>query len=379
MIYLDNNATTRPASEVIAAVAKMLEADWANPSSVHGWGQAAARAVSMAREEVASLINASPDQVVFTSGATEANDGILRHHAARGADLITSAAEHPAVTGFFLRNIPARVHLIPVDSMGRWRIEVLESVLDGMASPSLVALAWSNGETGVLQDVSEISTLAHTHGATCLIDASQAVGRHEIDVSALNTAYLTFSGHKFHGPKGIGVLVQPRSGQPTGLAVGGGQENGRRGGTENVPGIVGMGAACKLRRNNFEKSLVHLVKLRDSFEAMILNASLGAKINGANVDRVPNTSNMTFPGIDGIALVARLEARGILCSQVSACSSGNPEPSRTLLAMGRSREEAFASVRFAVSVDNTTEEIDAAAQGVVEEVRFLREMMGGLV
>lgn len=377
MIYLDNNATTRPAREVVAAMVEALETGWANPSSVHGPGQAAARAVAAARTQVAGLLGVRPERVVFTSGATEANEAVLRHHAGLGGALVTSAAEHPAVAGFYQRHLPERVHLVPLDAEGRWRLEALEAVLGSLGGPMLVALAWANGETGVLQDLTAIEALAERIGAALLVDASQAVGR--VTARAPDAGWVTLSGHKLHGPKGVGVLVQPEGATQVVVAVGGGQEDGQRGGTPNVPGIVGLGVACDLRRRDLGRAIAHMARLRDRFEAQITAAVPEVRINGAGAPRVPNTSNLTFPGVDGMALVARLEARGILCSQVSACSSGRPEPSRTLLAMGRSPEEAFASLRFAVSVDTTEADVEAAAQAVVDEARFLREVMGGLV
>lgn len=377
MVYLDNNATTRPAPAVVAAMLHALQADWANPSSVHGPGQTVARGVAAARAQVAGLLGVRPERVVFTSGATEGNEAVLRHHAGLGAALVTSAAEHPAVAGHYLLQLPERVHLVPLDAEGRWRLEALETLLGSVGRPKLVALASANGETGVLQDLESIGALAARHGATLLVDASQAVGR--VTEKAPDGAWLTLSGHKLHGPKGVGVLVQPEGAPPVVVAVGGGQEDGRRGGTENVPGIVGLGVACDLRRRDLGRSIAHMARLRDRFEAQVGAAVPEVRVNGAGAPRVPNTSNLTFPGVDGMALVARLEARGILCSQVSACSSGRPEPSRTLLAMGRSPEAAFASLRFAVSVDTTEADVEAATQAVVDEVRFLREVMGGLV
>jgi cysteine desulfurase len=363
--------------EVVHAVIGALETGWANPSSVHGPGQAATREVSVARAKVADLLAVSTEQVVFTSGATEANEAVMRHHVEHEAALVTSMAEHPAVAGYYLRHLPERIHFVSLDAEGRWRLETLEALLGSVSGPKLVALAWANGETGVLQDLESIAALAARHGAALLVDASQAVGR--VAARAPDVAWVTLSGHKLHGPKGVGVLVQPEGATPVVIAVGGGQEDGQRGGTPNVPGIVGFGVACDLRQRNLDRAIAYMARLRDLFEAQVGAAVPEVRINGAGAPRVPNTSNLTFPGLDGMALVARLEARGILCSQVSACSSGRPEPSRTLLAMGRSAEEAFASLRFAVSVDTAEADVEAAAQSVVDEARFLREVMGGLI
>jgi len=358
---------------------RALKDAWANPSSTHEAGHSVSRSVEAARRHVASLAGASSERVIFTSGATEANEAVLRHHAGLGFNLVTSEAEHPAVIGFFARHAPERLHVVPLNQQGRWDLEQFEAILHQLSPNALVAFSWANGETGVLQDAYRISQVAAAHGASCLVDATQTIGRIEIEGGPLQRAYLTFSAHKLHGPKGIGVLILPSDGGSVCLAVGGGQEGGRRGGTENVPGILGMGAACDVRAHNLGSHIQYLAALRDRFERQIVGMLDGVRINGLGAPRVPNTSNMAFLGVDGMALVARLDDRGILCSQVSACSSGLPEPSRTLLAMGLSSDDAFASVRFAVSVDNTPEEIDAASQAIVDEVCFIRDMMGGLV
>ncbi|QUS37109.1 cysteine desulfurase family protein [Falsirhodobacter algicola] len=376
MVYLDNNATTRPAPEVVAAVMRALETDWANPSSVHGFGQTVARTVATSREQVAGFLGVRAERVVFTSGATEANEAVLRHHSKLGAALVTSTAEHPAVAGLYFQHKPQLVRLVQLDEAGRWRLDALETALNSINGPKLIALAWANGETGVLQDLAAIKAVAERYGAVCLVDGSQAVGR--VALKADDAAYLTLSGHKLHGPKGIGVLVQPEGLPPVEIAVGGGQERGWRGGTLNVPGIVGLGIACEFRHRNLSGAIAQMAQLRDQFEAQVSAALPEVRINGADAPRVPNTSNLTIPGVDGMALVARLETRGILCSQVSACSSGQPEPSRTLLAMGRSHEEAFASLRVAVSVDTMEADVEIAAQIMAEETLFLREVMGGL-
>lgn len=356
---------------------KALKQNWANPSSVHGLGQVAARSVAAARAQVAGLLRVRAERVVFTSGATEANEAVLRHHAAEGATLLTSSAEHPAVAGYYLRYFPERVRFVPLNEDGLWRLDMLEMALADLTRPRLIAVAWANGETGVLQDMASIEALASRYGASLLVDISQAVGR--VTTRAPDIAWLTMSAHKLHGPKGVGALVQPEALPPLTVAVGGGQEAGRRGGTPNVPGIVGFGTACALRAGNLESAIGRLAGFRDRLEAAVRAAVPEVRVNGFAVARVPNTTNLTFLGVDGMALVARLEARGILCSQVSACASARPEPSQTLLAMHRSPEEAFASLRIAFSIENTESEVEVVAQTLAEEVHFLREVMGGLV
>ena len=378
MIYLDNNATTRPAPEVVEAVSEALCEAWGNPSSQHGPGQTAARAVGVARNRLASLVGAPSDRIVFSSGATEANEGVLRHYLSAGHALITSETEHPALSGVYRRSAPDRIRMVPVDRTGRWDPVRFEEFL--AASPAVVAVAWSNGETGVLQDVPELRDCAARYRAPVLVDASQTVGRIPIDLGSLGVPYLTLSGHKFHGPKGIGALIQmDADADSIVVQVGGEQEGGKRGGTENVPGIVGLGVACDLRCRSLHAAIAHLARLRDRFEEMLKQRLPDIRINGAQAPRVPNTSNVTFTGVDGMALVARLENRGIICSQVSACSSGSPQPSSTLTAMGLTSEEAFASVRFAFAVDNAEPEVEIVVQALVDEVTALREMMAGLL
>ncbi|MBR2124025.1 MAG: cysteine desulfurase [Acetobacter sp.] len=374
LIYLDNNATTKPAPEVITAMVQGLETKWANPSSIHGLGQETARALTQARTQIAQLLGIETERIVFTSGATEANEAIMRYYANRGAMLITSAAEHPAITGYYLKYKPQHVYFVPLDKEGRWHIEDLEKTLNKITGQKLIAFALAHGETGVLQDLNALQTLALQYRANFLVDASQAVGR--IDVNPPPTGYFSFSGHKLHGPKGIGVLVYPENTHGITIAVGGKQEEGRRGGTENVPGIIGLGIACDLRYRFLTHTHTYLQHLRDLFEKLILDSlSDKVSVNSINASRIPNTSHLTFHGIDGMALVARLEERNIFCSQVSACSSGSPEPSPTLLAMGRSHEDAFSSVRFALSINNTRTDIETAARVIVEEVKYLRTII----
>jgi len=378
MIYLDNNATTRPLPAVVDAIVKGFETAWGNPSSPHCVGQQAARAVTDAREKTGKLLSVAPESIVFTSGATEANDAVLRHHLRRGHILFTSDTEHPAINGVYRRQAEECIRTVPVDRNGQWDLDALE---EGLTGPDfLIALAWANGETGVLQDVERICTLARAHGASVLIDASQAVGRIPIQASTLGTTYLTFSGHKVHAPKGTGGLVQLGAGDALVMVqAGGDQEAGRRGGTENVPGLIGLGAAFDQRHRDLDAAMAYLAGLRNQFEALLLDRVPAARLNGVDAPRVPNTSNVTFPGIDGMALVARLMDRGILCSQVSACSSGKPEASPTLVAMGHSPEDAFASVRFAFAVDNSLPEVEVTIEALGVEVEFLRHMMGGQV
>lgn len=238
-------------------------------------------------------------------------------------------------------------------------------------------MAWANGETGVIQEIEGICELAGKFQTPILVDATQILGRTSCNFPWNSGAYFTFSGHKLHSPKGVGVLVQTRSTpEKVVIQVGGGQESGIRGGTENVPGIIGLGVACEHRRKILPEAIGFLKRLRDTFEDTLLNSVPDIRINGLESNRVPNTSNITFFGIDGMALVARLEAKNIMCSQVSACSSGSPDPSKILQAMGLSKEDSFASVRFAFGIDNEISELTPATQAIIQEVSKLRSIYG---
>ncbi len=377
MIYIDNNATTRPAEEVVKAVTHTLQNVWGNPSSQHSLGQAAARAVSLARRRLARLLSVAEDNIVFTSGATEGNEAVQRHYREARYRLIISHTEHPSLSGVYRHYAGEDLHFIPVDRNGRWDIAALDRIL--VDFPALIAVAWASGETGTLQDLSAICNCAEHHGAPVLVDASQVVGRKPVNLKSCKVSYLTLSGHKFHAPKGVGALIiMNADAELPVIQVGGKQEKGLRGGTENVAGIVGLGVACDLRLRNLGIEVERLRQLRNNFETSLGELLSGISVNSAQVDRLPNTSNITFSGVDGTALVARLESRNILCSQTSACTSGSPEPSPTLLAMGLSQEQAFSSVRFAFAVDNSSRDIERAIEAIADEVTCLRALMGGL-
>ena len=337
-------------------------------------GDAARRLVEKARRQVAELLGADEDSVVFTSGATEANEAVLRHHLARGRLLVTSGVEHPSVDGLYRKLASELIRHVEVDGDGLWDMDGLDSAL--AEGPALVAVGWASGETGVIQDAQRIGEIAAAHGAPVLLDASQAVGRMWFAVRDLPVTHFSFSGHKLHAPKGIGVLAN--LGETDGdflLQAGGGQESGLRGGTENVIGIVGLGVACDLRGRGLNEAIDRLGSDRDAFERRVLAALPQVRINGEGAKRVPNTTNMTFPDVDGMALVAQLEDAGVLCSQVSACSSARPEPSAALMAMGLDEEAAFSSARFSFAVDNQRGEAEAAADAVIAAAGYLNRNM----
>ena len=372
MIYLDNNATTRALPAVIEAVVRVLGEDFANPSSPHGRGAYGKRLIAIAREQVAGLLGCDSGSVIFNSGATESNNVVIGMARRVGLRVVCSAGDHVSILETAGRTAAddTATTVIGLEPSGLVDLAALEAALaDGR--PSLVALHWVNSETGVIQPIARIAEIGRRHGAVILVDAAQAVGRMPIDVSGLDVDYLTFSGHKLHAPQGTGALITRPGITPPTLLFGGGQERGYRAGTENLPGIVGLGVACDTRREHLASSIVSMGALRDRFEAAVLARLDDVSVNGS-ATRVPNTSNLRFSGVDGQALVAQLDGKGIACSQASACSSHRPEPSAVLRAMGLSEAEAFQSVRFSFSILNTDDEVDRAIEVVESVVQHLR-------
>ncbi|MBP2226787.1 cysteine desulfurase [Azospirillum agricola] len=366
-IYLDNNATTALAPEVREAMLPHLFGPAANPSSPHGPGMAARLAVGEARAQIAALIGAKPADLVMTGSAAEAT-----HAAILGAlrtleetdhtrsHIVTTAVEHPSTLALFedLRQQGWRVTILPVNADGLPSLSDLGAVVTERTA--LVSMMWANNETGVLMPVAGASAIAHAHGALFHTDAAQAAGRVPVDCGIAD--YLTLSAHKMHGPKGVGALYV-RKGAPFRPLVHGHQERRRRGGTENVPGIVGFGAAASLAALWMDEGEL-VAFLRDRLEAGILARWPGAQVNGGRVARLPNTTNIRFADgrgrpVDAEELLTRLDRAGIAVSMGAACSSGGNEPSHVLTAMGLSGAEASASLRFSLSRYSTAAEIDA--------------------
>ena len=372
-IYLDNNATTRPIPEVVEKVVELLTSRYGNPSSVHQRGARGREELLCARERVASLVGASEEQIIFTSGGTEANNLALNKVAMMDSGhLVTTETEHSSVLNKarVLERQGGRVTYLQVDSKGRVSPRALEAVL--LSDPAdLVSIHWVNNETGVVQPVEELGEICRGNRVTFHVDAAQAVGKVPIDFGSLPVDILTFSAHKIHGPQGVGALCFKNIKQVVPMIFGGDQERVMRPGTENLPGIAGFGAAAAVRQRDFADAVEHMEKLRDIFERRIMGAFPDLSVNADPSHRVCNTSNIRFPGIDGMALMARLDRDGVICSQTSACKSQRPEPSHVLLAMGLSEEEAFASVRFSFSALNTGEEAEAAADRVTDSYRRL--------
>ncbi len=371
--YLDNNATTPPSPAVRDRVLEALSADGlGNASSPHTSGRRARARIEGARDAVARLTGADPLQVVFTSGCTEANNTVLQQALEPPRRLITSATEHASV-----REPAAWLEAQGIEVTrlsGPWGRIDPAALAEALERPAaLVSIQWANGETGVLQPIAELAEVCRAAGVPLHVDAAQAVGREPIGFEELGIDYLSFSGHKLHAPQGVGALLaRDPQGLPR-LLRGGGQEGGCRAGTENLPGIVGLGAACEERAEGFETATGWMRRLRDRFEAEALAAVPGTEVNAHDVPRVGNTTSLRFP-VDGQAMMAQLEALGVHCSQSSACSGQTPAASEILTAVGLSAEAAFASVRFSVSAMTTEHEIDQAVRALATAYERLRAL-----
>lgn len=350
-VYLDNNATTPMAPEALAAMSACLSEVWGNPSSAHRLGMLAKERVLAARRSVATLIGASPGEIVFTSGATESNHAALRSALAAGAPrrgVVASAVEHPSTLALLteLESRGARVTRVGVDSDGLLDWERLATAVDD--DTALVTLMWANNETGILFDVERAAAIAHRAGALFHTDAVQAAGRVDIDAGRVPFDLLSLSAHKLHGPKGIGALFV-RKGVPFRPQTLGHQERGRRGGTENVPAMVGFGAAAEISRASLGADAASMRSLRDRLERGLREQVPALRIHGAAAARLCNTSNLRVVGLESEPILDRLDRAGICASSGAACTAGGTEPSHVLRAMGLSREDALGAMRFSLS------------------------------
>ena len=367
-VYLDNNATTALLPDVQEAMNGAMANTFGNPSSAHTLGRFARAALSRARESVAGLLGqVDPANVVFTSGGTEANNVIIQAAASSGkrARIITTAIEHSSVLHtcdeLAERQI-AEVVTLPVDSSGRVDIEDLRKSIT--PETALVSVQYANSETGVVQDIEKISGVCAQAGVLFHTDAVQACGKLPFDVGSMAIDFLTCSAHKINGPKGVGALYAKDRRRVHSLMFGGSQEAGIRPGTENVIGIVGFGAAAEIRLRGMGQAIECMRNYRDTFENILLSKISDARITGSSILRVCNTSNVMFPGVEGAALVAQLDAVGVYCSVNSACNNQRPEPSHVLTAMGMSEEDAYSCVRFCFSPQNTNADVLRAVDAV---------------
>jgi cysteine desulfurase len=383
-IYLDHNATTPPLPEVVDAMVACLENDWANPSSVHRSGVAARRRVELARESVAHLLGCRPRDLLLCSGGTEAAN--LALHGSMAAQpskpaIATSRLEHSAVrdTAERLEKKGTPVHWITHRPDGLVDLEAFESLLrQHAATLALVSVMWVNNETGVIQPVERIGRLCREHGVRFHTDAVQAVGRMPVDCASLDVDLLSFAAHKFHGPKGAGGMFVSRGTRLEPQMTGGSQERDRRGGTENVPAIVGMGVAAGAAANWLAgDGIAAAAALRDAFEDGVRAGRPDLVINGDGSPRLWTTSSIGFPRLAAEGLLLLLSERGVFASAGAACASGSLEPSPVLLAMGIPEAVAHGSVRFSISRSTTRAEIDAAIPLVINVANILAQELPG--
>lgn len=367
-IFLDHNATTPLDPRVLDAMLPLLRGTHGNPASVHRFGRDARVALDRARAQVAALVNAQPPQVVFTGGGTEADNLALRgvcHGTPRGR-LLVSAIEHAAIqeTADTLAKEGWQVERIPVDSECRLDLRALEKALDGGAR--LVSVMLANNETGAIQDVHAAAGFAHARGALLHTDAIQAAGKMPVDFAALGADLMVLSAHKLNGPRGVGALIRNRRVDLAPQITGGGQEQGLRGGTEDLAGIVGFGAAVELARLELDARIRQMQTLREQLEAG-LNRLPGVRIFAAHVERLPNTVQFGIEGYAGEWLVMELDRRGFAVSSGSACHSASGRPSHVLLAMGCNEIAARGAVRVSLGAENSADDIDAllAALGAI--------------
>ncbi|MCB1099910.1 MAG: aminotransferase class V-fold PLP-dependent enzyme [Verrucomicrobiae bacterium] len=371
------------------AMLPFLRDSFGNPSSGYAIGREAKKAVSIAREQVASLIGAQPDEIIFTSCGTEADntaiESAIRAYPER-RHLVIAATEHDAVINYCLHLEVSRgyeVTVLGVDSGGRINLDELESAIRPNET-ALVSLMWGNNETGVLHPIAEASAIAEAKGALFHTDAVQATGKVPMNLSQLPVHYLAISGHKLHAPKGVGVLYVKKNVRFQPLLIGGGQESHRRAGTENVPYLVALGVAAGCARQHLEShaspSDDPVRQLRDRFESEIVSRVEGVHINGNPVHRAPNTSNIRIDGVDASGAIILLDQRGICCSAGSACTTGALKPSHVLTAMGIPGQQARESLRISFSRFNTGSELDAALEAIEATVVKLRSLRpGGIV
>ncbi|MDR0883949.1 MAG: cysteine desulfurase NifS [Oscillospiraceae bacterium] len=376
-VYADNAATTRLSETALAAMLPYLKEDFGNPSSLHTYGQRAAWALQEARESVARSLGALPQEIYFTGGGSEADNQAIRTAALLGLrkgkkHLITSAVEHHAV----LHTLAAlkkehgfEVEILPVDAFGRVTVaQVAAALRDDTA---LVTIMLANNEVGTLEPVTEIGAACKARGVLFHTDAVQAVGHIPLDVKTLGADMLSLSGHKFHGPKGVGVLWARRGVPLQSLIFGGGQERGRRAGTENIAGIVGLAAALADAVGEVDEVAARLTRLRDKLIAGLAQIDR-SRLNGHATERLPGNVNFCFEGIEGESLLLLLDAKGVAASSGSACTSGSLDPSHVLLALGLPHEIAHGSLRLSLSRETTEEEIDHILAVVPPVVDYLR-------
>ncbi len=360
-IYLDNNATTQVASEVLEGMLPYFHDLYGNPSSMHSFGGQVGRRLRLARDQVGALIGASADEIIFTSCGTESDNTAIRSALAANPGkrhIVTTRVEHPAIHALVAHLAQEGYWMteLPVDGDGRLNLDDYARSLT--PDTAVVSIMWANNETGVLFPVEELAVIAQRKGILFHTDAVQAVGKIPIDLRNSVIDMLSLSGHKLHAAKGVGALYVRKGTKFSPYLIGGHQEKSRRGGTENVPGIIGLGVACELAARNLEKEKTSVKDLRDKLESALLEKVPNSRVNGDRQHRLPNTSNISFESVEGEAILLLLNEFGICASSGSACTSGSLQPSHVLRAMGVPFTMAHGSIRFSLSIYNSEPEID---------------------
>ncbi|MBM9519064.1 cysteine desulfurase NifS [Desulforhopalus vacuolatus] len=386
VIYMDNNATTQVAPEVFEAMTPYLTELYGNPSSMHTFGGQVGNALEKARQQVATLLGAYPDEIIFTSCGTESDStavlSALRSFPEK-RHIITSKVEHPAILNLsenleVMTGRRYRVTALKVDSTGRIDLQEYEDALSD--DTAIVSMMWANNETGNIYPVKEMAQMAKKRGILFHTDSVQAVGKVPINLAELDVDFLSMSGHKLHAPKGTGILYVRRGTPYVPFLTGGHQEGGRRGGTENVASIVALGKACEMAGARMEEENTRVKALRDSLEAGLLQSVPKSILNGDRENRLPNTTNISFEMVEGEAILLHMNLYNICASSGSACTSGSLEPSHVLRAMDVPFTAAHGSVRFSLSTYNTEEEIDFVLEkmpGIIETLRDLSPFWNG--
>ena len=380
VIYMDNNATTRIAPEVLDAMMPFLTNYYGNPSSMHNFGGQVGREVKEARAKVADLLGAEPEEITFTSCGTESDSTAILSALQSFPDkrhIVTTRVEHPAIKTL-CDNLDARtghkhrVTRLKVSSDGSLDLDEYKAALAD--DTAIVSIMWANNETGVIFPIEEMAAMARKRGILFHTDAVQAVGKVPINLKSLDVDFLSLSGHKLHSPKGVGVLYVRRGTPFVPFLAGGHQEKGRRGGTENVASIIGLGRACELAAEKMEEENTTVRALRDRLEDGLLGSVPCSMLNGNKINRLPNTANISFEFVEGEAILLHLNRYNICASSGSACTSGSLEPSHVLRAMGVPFTAAHGSIRFSLSIYNTEQEVDFVLEKVPSIISSLRQM-----
>jgi cysteine desulfurase len=383
-IYFDHNATTPVIDEVFEAMLPYIKDEWGNPSSIHWAGRSPRKAVDEAREKVAAFLNCTPLEVIFTSSGSESDNlaikGVVNSKKGKGNHIITTRVEHPAVlnTCKYLAKEGYDVTFLDVDPDGMIDLDDLKNSITPQTI--LISIMYANNETGVVFPIEEIGKIAKEHKITFHTDGVQAAGKLPMDLKTLPVDLLSISGHKLYGPKGIGALFARRGTRLVPIIHGGHHERNRRGGTENVAGLVGLGVACEVATRDMAEEVSHLSGLRDRIEKGFLEKIPHITINGGKSPRLPNTANISFEFVEGESLLLNLDMKGIAASSGSACTSGSLEPSHVLTSMGMTHELSHGSVRYSLGKSNTVEDIDYLIEimpGIVEKMRSMSPLYAG--